>query len=117
MPKRSWLVCTPMGSPAGRNSTDTASFSGAGRITRPSRCTTTRSLVVGARCITTDARVSSQPSVSRSALHSTSIFPAPKSASTRCSSRVCVWPDTAAAFTPRSVISSASACAWATVAV
>ena len=35
---------------------------GAGRMTRPSRCTKTRSEVVGARCITTAARVSSQPS-------------------------------------------------------
>ncbi len=116
-PNTSWLVCTPICSPAGRNSTDTASFSGAGRMTRPRRCTKTRSEVVGARCITTEARVSSQPSVSRSALHSTSMRPAPKSKSTRWSSRPGVWPDTAAARTPRWVISSASACAWATVAV
>ena len=72
-PKTSWLVWTPIGSPAGRNSTDTASLSGAGRITRPRRCTKTRSEVVGARCITTAARVSSQPSVSRSALQRTSM--------------------------------------------
>ena len=116
-PNRSCEVCTPMGSPAGRNSTDTASFSGAGRMTRPRRCTNTRSLVVGARCITTAARVSSQPSVSRSALHSTSMSPSPNCLSTFCSSLAGVCPDTAAAFTPRSTISSARACACATVAV
>ncbi len=116
-PKTSWLVCTPIGSPTGRNSTDTASLSGAGRITRPRRCTKTRSEVVGARCMTTEARVSSHPSVSRSALQRTSMRSEAKSKRTRCSSRAGVWPDTAAALTPRAASSSARAWACATVAV
>ena len=67
--------------------------------------------------MTTEARVSSQPSVRRSALQSTSMRSEAKSNSTRWSSRAGVCPETAAALTPRAANSSASAWAWATVAV